>query len=269
MAGLNWAKAKLDEGEWPMKLSLAALTGLVCILACAQTKLAFEVASIRPSDPGAQGGIIRPLAGGQTYIANNVPVRLIIKLMYKVTDNQISGGPDWMNTDRYDIRARAERPCNSDELHEMFKTLLADRFGLRFHTETREMPLLALVVDKAGHKMKVSEREHAFEIPVKPAGRGRISGERVPMGYFAWFLAQQLNRPVADKTGLDGFYDFQFEWAPEPLAGIVVPPGPERALPDGPDLFTALRQQLGLRLENQRGPVPVMIIDHLEKPSSN
>jgi|SRR5579862_218478 len=251
-----------------MRMMICALAGA---LACAQTAppLAFDVASIKPSPPDARGGMIRPRPGGQSYVAANVPLWLMIKLMYKVTDSQISGGPEWMNSDRFDIEARAERPSNIDELHEMFKTLLADRFALKFHTETRELPMLALTVDKSGQKMKLSESQQPFEIPIKPAGRGKVAGERVPMSHLAWFLAQQLNRPVVDQTGLDAFYDFELEWAPEPPPGLAIPQNELRDRPEGPDLFSAVRQQLGLKLESQKGPVQVMVIDHVEKPSAN
>ena len=232
----------------------------------APSPLAFEVASIKPSEPGATGGGIRPLLGGRTYIARNVPVRLMIKLMYKITDSQISGGPDWMNAALFDIEARAPRASNIDDLHEMFKNLLAERFGLRFHNETRELPLFALTVDKSGSRMKISESNKEFEIPIQPVARGKITGERVPMPYFAWFLSQQLNQPVVDKTGLDRFYDFQLEWRPEAPVGVDAPSGDTS---DAPDFFTALRQELGLKLEKQKGPVQVMMIDHLDKPSAN
>ena len=100
--------------------------------------LAFEVASVKPSKPGERGGGIRPLPGGQTYVATNVPLRLMIKLMYKITDSQR------INTDLYDIQAKADRPSNLDDLHVMFQTRLADRFKLEFHRETRELPAFVL-----------------------------------------------------------------------------------------------------------------------------
>src|SRR5258706_14188197 len=128
--------------------------------------LAFEVGSIKPADPEARGGGIRPLPGGQTYVAQGVPLRLIVQFMYKITDSQLVGGPDWMNTERFDIRAKAERPSNLDELHEMFQTLLADRFKLRFHRETRTLPAFVLPVDKPGLKMKPHESPEPFEIPI-------------------------------------------------------------------------------------------------------
>src|SRR5258708_113831 len=111
-----------------------------------RTTLAFEVATVKPSDPNARGGGIRPMPGGQTYVATGVPLRLMIKLMYGITDVQIAGGPDWINTERFDVRAKAEKPSTIDHLHEMFQTLLGDRFQLKFHRETRTLPVYVLVV---------------------------------------------------------------------------------------------------------------------------
>jgi len=164
--------------------------------------LAFEVASIKPSKPGSAGGGVRPLPGGQTYIAGNVPLRLIIKLMYKITDSQIVGGPSWIDTELWDVEAKAARPSTLDQLHEMFQTLLAERFKLQFHRETREMRAYVLTVDKGGSKLKLSQAQEPFDIPIKPAGSGKMIGTRVPMSYLCWVLSQFLNTPVMDRTGL-------------------------------------------------------------------
>ncbi|MBB5062381.1 uncharacterized protein (TIGR03435 family) [Granulicella mallensis] len=115
----------------------AAIIGLIAMpLARGQDKtprLTFEVASIRPSQSGGQGGGIKPLPDGRGYVAQNIPIKLMISLMYKVPMRQISGGPDWLNTDRYDVEARTDRPYGIDDLHVMFQNLLADRFNLKFH----------------------------------------------------------------------------------------------------------------------------------------
>ncbi len=236
-----------------------------------ETPLTFEVASVKPSKPGATGGGIRPLPGGQTYIATNAPVKLMIKLMYHVTDRQISGGPAWINTDLYDVEAKAERPASLDQLHQMFQNLLVDRFQLKFHRETKEMPCYALVLDKSGSKLKLNESPEPFDFPIKPGGRGKIVGQRVSMSYFTWFLSglPMVDRPVVDKTGLSGNYDFTLELLSE---AAKLPGGDDRepaANPEGPSLFTALREQLGLKLEPQKGPVEIMVIDHAEKPTAN
>jgi uncharacterized protein (TIGR03435 family) len=234
--------------------------------------LEFDVASIKLSDPSARGGGgIRPLNGGQTYVATNIPVRLIFKLMYRITDSQIVGGTDWFANERYDIEGKTDmKGATIDQLHEMFQTLLADRFALKFHKESRQVAGFELTVDKSGPKMKVSELPNTFDIPLRGTGRGKVAGERVPMDYLAWFFSQQLNQPVINKTGLDKFYDFTLEFAPP---GPPPAPGADArelpAAPDGLDLFGALREQLGLKLESKKVTAEVFVIDRVERPSAN
>ncbi len=197
-----------------------------------RTPLAFEVTTVKPSDPNARGGGIRPMPGGQTYVATGVPLRLMIKLMYGITDVQIAGGPDWINTERYDVHAKAEKPSNIDQLHQMFQTLLADRFQLKFHRETRTLPVFALILDKPG-KLKLNESTPEFaDFPIKGRGPWQSRGYAPP-----------------------GFV---------PGPGEDPPPGA-----NGPTIFTALREQLGLKLESQKGPVEVFVIDSAEKPKEN
>jgi uncharacterized protein (TIGR03435 family) len=149
--------------------------------------------------------------------------------------------------------------------------MLADEFKLKFHKEIKEGPVYALTIDKAGLKMKVNESPQDFEIPVKGGGGGVTVGTRVPMEYLTWFLGQVLQReerPVINRTGLTGNYDFTLSFAPE------LPPGfPKENLPAGfldrPNIFDALRQQLGLRLDAQKGPVEYYVIDSVEKPAAN
>jgi uncharacterized protein (TIGR03435 family) len=239
-------------------------------------RLAFEVTSVKPSQPGGTSFVIRPMPGGQTYIANNVTLRQMITLMYKITDSQLVGGPAWMDTDRWDVNAKAEQPSNIDQLHEMFQSLFAERFKLRFHHETREAPAYVLSVDKSGSKLKLSDSQEPFDIPIKPGDRpGKSVGTRVPMSYLCWYLSQQLNVPVVDKTGLAGYYDFTLELAPPPpllqrQETLAPVPGPA---PDRPDLagdfIAAIREQLGLKLESRKAPVDAFVIDHVERPTEN
>jgi len=104
--------------------------------------------------------------------------------MYKITDSQIVGGPEWIGGERWDINAKAEHPSHLDQLHEMFRTLLSDRFKLRFHREIKELSGHVLTMDKSGSKLKLSEAKEPFEIPIKPAGPGKIAGAAVPMPFF-------------------------------------------------------------------------------------
>jgi uncharacterized protein (TIGR03435 family) len=191
----------------------------------------------------------------------------------------VEAGLDWMDKERYDIEAQAEHSSQLDELHEMFRTLLSDRFGLRYHTETRELPTLALVVDKPRHKLRPNDNHDPLEIPMKPLGLGKVAGTGVTMKDLAGFLADQLGEIVIDSTGLNGFYDFQLEWTPDPIGlfpaprqlppGFTTPPNLAADIPRGPDISTAVRQQLGLNLERKKASVPVMVIEHLARPSAN
>ena len=204
------------------------------------------------------------------YTAQNVPVRLMIMLMFHLTDAQVSGGPDWTRTGRWDVSAKAEHPAGIDELHIMFQNLLIDRFGLRFHHETRELPAYVLSVDKSGPKLTPNTNPEPFDVPIKGEGSpGKIAAQHCSMYYFTWFLSGLgvIGKPVVDKTGLSGFYDFQLEWMPmaDPKFTDVRDP----SLGDRPMIFTAVREQLGLRLEAQKAPVEVMVIDQISKPERN
>jgi bla regulator protein BlaR1 len=245
--------------------------------------LTFEVTSVKPRTvmpkPGEFAGI-HVLPGGQTYEARAATLKNMIRLMYKISDVQIVGAPDWINTDRFDVDAKAEKPTTLDNLHIMFQNLMADRFKLQFHRETRTMPAFVLTVDKGGSKMKVNEEPEPFQIPIQFSSGGppptppTFAGKRVDMEYLRWWLGQQLretqlmDRPVVDQTGLKGFFDFKLTYAPD-FSGRTGPNGEPPPSFDGPNLFQALKEQLGLKLESTKGPVEVFIIDHVEKPSEN
>jgi len=209
-------------------------------------RLTFEVVSIKLSQPGVKIYTIKPLPGGTGYTAQNAPVKLMISLMYKVPMRQIVGGPDWINTDPFDVEARADHSSSVDDLHAMFQNLLADRFHLKYHMETREGPVYAMTA-------------------------GTFKGTQVPMKYLTWWLGQQLQndgRPVVDETGLSESYDFTLSFAPE------LPPNVSRdnlppEMQELPSIFEGVKQQLGLKLEPTRGPVDYFVIDHIEKPSAN
>jgi uncharacterized protein (TIGR03435 family) len=260
----------------PSVVAIALLLG-VSIPAAAQQqadapKLEFEVATVKPSAPGGRGGGIKPMPGGQTYEASGVPVKLMIRLMFHLNDSQISGGPDWLNSDPYDVQAKADAPHSLEELHVMFQNLLIDRFKLQFHWDTRTLPMYALVVDKSGSKMKADPNPQTYDhFSIEPGGLFTFRGNQCSMSYLAWFISQrpQIGRPVVDESGLPGLYDFDLAFLPE------LPPGVGtdgmingQPIPALPDLTTALREQLGLRLESRKGPVQVMVIDHVEKPTA-
>jgi len=248
---------------------------IACLLCSAQEKrLTFEVASIKPAKPGERGALggIKPKSAGQGYGAVGATVRLMISLMYRMPMQHVTGGPGWLDSDLWDVEAKADKSYSLDDLHTMFQNLLADEFKLKFHKETREGPVYALMVDKSGPKMKLNDSPQDYEIPISGGTGGIINGKRVPMEYLCYWLGQVLryeDRQVIDKTGLKGNYDFTLSFIMADL-----PPGFDKAnLPpeflDRPTIFDSLRAQLGLKLEAQKGPVEYYVIDHVEKPAAN
>ena len=238
------------------------------------TRLTFEVMSIKPWKSGQPGGGITTLPGGQEYRTVGAPVMLMISVVYRILIPQITGGPDWINDARWNIDAKADHGGYTlDELHEMYQNMLADQFKLKFHRETKEGPVYALTIDKPGLKMKLNSSPEPLKVPItgdalSPDG---IIGHSVAMEYLTWWLGQRLQqdgRPVINTTGLDGYYDFKLSYMPE-----LPPDFPRDRLPpdaaDHPNVFQALREQLGLRLEPQKGPVAYFVIDSIEKPAAN
>jgi uncharacterized protein (TIGR03435 family) len=234
-------------------------------------RLTFDVASIHPAQPGQRGGMIKPLPGGTGYTVQNMPVKVMISTAYRIPARQITSGPDWLSSDNYDIEARADRSYSLDDLHIMLRNLLADRFNLKFHKEIKQGPVYALSVDKSGLKIKVDPAGPGLDIPITFGKNNDFIGTRVPLEYLCWWLGGQLQsdqRPVVDETGLQNTYDFTLSFAPQ------LPPGAGREnlppeLQDRPSIFDALKQQLGLKLEPQTGPVEYYVIDHIDKPSAN
>jgi len=224
----------------------------------------FEVASVKASAPGGRGGIVRMLPGNQTYIAQNMPLRVIMTVAYSVTDRQIAGGPDWINTEAYDITAKADRRCTVQELHDMLARLLEERFQLKIRREKREMPIWALTVDKGGPKLTehdAADLDHPpFGAGPGPNGRG-TTGKNVSMDYFAFMLSRMLDRNVADRTGLTKNYDLSIDFVRD-IPGRETPQ-------DGPTIFTALKEQLGMKLESAKGPVEFLVIEKAERPTAN
>jgi uncharacterized protein (TIGR03435 family) len=234
----------------------------------------FEAASIKPSDPNYRGfRVIRPMPGNQSYMAQSIPLRTMMTVAYTVTDRQIAGGPEWVGTEwvgteLWDLNAKANRACTTEELHTLLQRLLEERFQLKVRREKRELPIWELLVEKGGHKMPVHDANDIDQGPIGPGPGGRgIAGKNVTMEYFAFVLSRLLERNVVDKTGLKGYFDVTLDFVRE--APVVRPDGSEGPAPDGPTIFTALREQLGLRLAQGRGPVEFLVIEHVERPSAN
>ena len=235
-------------------------------------RLEFEVTSIHPSDttqPGYQD--LKLHADGAGYTATYVPVKMMIAYMYRIPARQIIGGPGWLKDDRYDVEAKADKRHTVDDLNIMYQNMLADRFHLKFHIETREANAYVLTIDKSSSKMKVNDQPQSYDMPMTFSGLGVWNGNRVPMPYFCWLLSQNLQddeRPVVDLTGLTGFYDITLSFLPQNLPQQVHDNLPQETL-DRPTLFDALREQLGFKLTAQKGPVQYFVIDHIDRPTQN
>jgi uncharacterized protein (TIGR03435 family) len=246
-----------------LKSILAGIVAFVLTadISGAAPQLSFEVASIRPNDSGSRSSNTSINSSGR-FSATNVTVKTLMIVAYKLQDYQIIGGPAWMDSDRFDIAAKAEDKANAEQVAEMIKSLLADRFKLKFHRETRELPVYALLVGKNGSKLTPSIGGDNHDSNTL---RGKITGQNIPMETFIKLLSNQLDRLVVDRTGLAGNYDLQLEWSPE-ASRTSADAGTE---PAGPSIFTAVQEQLGLRLDATRASVDAIVIDALERPSEN
>jgi len=245
----------------------------------------FEAASIKPSAPIAMGRVmvgVEMMPGGRISMGG-VTVSLLIQQAFQVREFQVVGGPDWVRSEGYDIVAKPEGAATPEQVRIMLQTLLKDRFKLQFHKETKELPTYALVVAKGGPKLKVSEEigDGEGRGSGRGGGRGRFMVERghfeangLPVSALANQLAQSLGRSVIDKTELHGEYDFELDWTPDQnQQGVMRVPGGD-APPPAPDsqgvsIFTAVQEQLGLKLEASKGPVEIIVVDGAEKASNN
>jgi uncharacterized protein (TIGR03435 family) len=237
----------------------------------------FEVASIKKADLDARGRYIRMQTAHQ-FLAYNHALKTLIAAAYDVSQQAISGGPAWVESERYEILAKAPndiRP-NLNEQMAMLRALLADRFKLTFHREPKEMPVYALTVAKGGPKFKESKLlpDASPEGPPAPGFVVALPLLRLPARYVSMnelaslFQRSALERPVVDRTGLTGRYDFDLVFAiDETLFGGALGKGSEDATMPG--FFAAVQEQLGLKLEATRGPVSMLVIDHAERPSDN
>jgi len=240
-------------------------------LAYAQTRPSFEVASVKPVNPEDRRLSFNLQPGGRVNLKGTL--NKLVGWAYNIKPFQISGGPSWMGSDLFEITAKAEGTADHDRVLLMLQSLLAERFQLVIRHETREMPVYALLVAKGGPKFKEAKEPSPGRTIVR---RGLLSGERIGMTAFIGPLSSFLGRTVVDKTGLTGSYDLKMQWQPDEnqvamFQAMGVPEGFGAPPPDplGPTLFTALQEQLGLRLESQKGPVEVLVIERVQRPTEN
>ena len=272
------------------KLALAAAgvaaisTPLVIGILRAQTippppAFGYEVVSIKPSAPGEVSSRFGP--GPQGGIrSQNTPVMMLLTFAYDVRDYQFIGVPGWVRAERYDISFTPDKPegapgpgMSRQQLEGMFnrnrqrmQAVLRDRFNLVLRAETHELPIYALSIARNGMKLNPAADPKAMHLSMS---RGKITATAVDLKMLADSLSGLVGRFVANQTGLDASYDFTLEWTPDSPGPPKQPGEPMEANESGPSLFTALTEQLGLRLESKKGPVPVYVIERIEKPSAN
>jgi uncharacterized protein (TIGR03435 family) len=222
----------------------------------------FEVATIKLTSPEQFNGPSGGKTGKGRIDFNNVTLKRCIMGAYKIGQAQIVGGPDWLDSIRFEIVAKADQPIDDDgQLMVMMQSLLADRFKLAVHQETRTLPAYVLEVGKNGAKLKKSEGGEAKTNSGHDSnGVATMDAMAITMDRFAEVLSRQMDLPVVNRTGLEGIFDLKLRWSP-----INSRP---TAADSGPTIFTAI-QELGLRLQSQKTPLAVLVIDRAEKPTEN
>jgi uncharacterized protein (TIGR03435 family) len=294
-------------------IGITAMASRAPVLGQNATGLTFEVVSVKPSNSNPSGplaGAPKILPAGGRFVATNVPLRLLVRAAYSLQDFQIVGGPSWQLSRKFDINAKAEdTSIPMDAMRPMLRALLADRFKLKVHTETKEMPVFALVIARRdgqlGPKLKASTDEcpdrkvqqqqmvdaiargglgalatlmprpgetRSCSIAFAPAGPGMMSIRATgqPIAVMVPLLTQLMQRSVRDSTGLVGLYDWELTFSLQMLAELATQVGvaaaPVAADSDALPLPTTLREDLGLRLDSQTGPLEVLVIDSAEMP---
>lgn len=236
----------------------------------------FDVAVVKPNSDGDYRVYVGDNVGGR-FSATGITLRLLMRYAYDVQDVQIVGGPKWLASDRWNVEAKAEGVSGrlpSEQQMRMMRSLLAERFQLKVHSEQKKLvPAYALVVVKTGPKLRANTSEPGPDVRL---GRGHMSFKKVRLSVLASQLTRQLGRQVLDQTNLNGEFDFVLDWMPDPSENGAIPgqPGPPPdSIPggeeNGPSIFTALQEQLGLRLAPIKAPLDVLVIDRAEKPSAN
>jgi uncharacterized protein (TIGR03435 family) len=246
-----------ESSQFPRSAMLPPLLVFVCVspalLQSATARGEFDVASIRKPNPSGDRGTNMSTNGG-TLIMHNATLQFCIIAAYGVQESLIEGGPAWINSERYEILAKAADSAQNGQLLPMLQSLREDRFKLKVHREARQRPIYTLTVAKNGPKLHPSESGEPF-LGRRGLAGGPITGRKASMAGFAATLSGLVGRKVIDQTGLSGVYDFTLEFAPPDVVDSPLPA-----------LVTALQEQLGLRLKATSGTVEVLVVDHAEKP---
>jgi len=249
-------------------IPLIAIMGLVASAALTQSAsapLSFEVASVKRAEGGGSpGDIPRNMDSSPGHFAmRNVPLRFALEWAYDLKDYEISG-PDWIKADeRYDIIATAPRqaegsgPASDAQMRQMLQTLLTQRFRIKLHRETKELPVYVLTRGKGEPKVKEAAADEQTGLSGGPGGASFL---HQPISRFTFLLTRRMDRPVLDMTGLKGFYDFTVD-----LSGLGFNGAPPAVDTDGPSIFTAVQNDLGLKLEPRKEPIEILVVDSVSK----
>lgn len=234
----------------------------------ADAQLTFEVASVRAADPNARlapGAPVQMLPG--RFVARRVTVFQLLQSVYDVKSFQISGGPSWIKSEQFDIQATAGAAASEDQMKLMAQALLAHRFQLKLHRETKEIPVYVLAIAKNGPKLQAAKDDTqcggngCFGV-----GNGYFTASGGTMAFTADVLTRLLDRPALDKTGLPGHYDFKLTYDQSSVKAPMI--GMQNAPTGGPSIFAAV-EDLGLKLNPQKDPVEILVIDSVERPPAN
>jgi uncharacterized protein (TIGR03435 family) len=258
----------------------------------------FDVVSMHQDRPSPDGRVSMQVGftPNGTFTGRGLDLKRLICMAYGVSDLEVAGGPDWLTSDRYTIEAKADS-TTQEQLpklagpqerlvgQHMVQTLLADRFGLKMHQETKEIPILALIPAKSGPKLHeavagdtypngLHDRDGHGHAGMMRFTDGKLTAQGVPLDNLASQLTEQLHQIVQNKTGLKGNYDFALEWTPDhdhdkPPMGAGEQGATASSDSTGPSIYTAIQEQLGLKLEAQKSAIPVYVIDRVERPSEN
>ncbi|HEY1983966.1 MAG TPA: TIGR03435 family protein [Terracidiphilus sp.] len=248
----------------------------------------YEVATIKPST--GNEGVVRMMFTADGVSVSGAPLQMLLRDAFRTEDDRIVGAPGWVKSTRYDVQAKVSvedapklKDLKIDQRRSMLVPLLVDRFNLKYHHETRELPSYSLVIAKGGLKMKESAPPSAASKDGDRSprslmfnGPGNLESTGTGTQFLAHALSREVGRSIVDKTGLTGSYDYTLHWrpdnAPPPMAGGPAggpPHGDAGEDAGGPSLFTALQEQLGLKLEASKGMEDVIVIDHIDQPSAN
>jgi uncharacterized protein (TIGR03435 family) len=237
-----------------MTLWIAGLAVAAQISSFSAQVSSFEVASVKPVDPPAGPHVVSLIVNHGKLTIEAAELRQIVGLAYAIQRVRVQGGPGWADSDQFDIVAKAENPdATRDEIRSMLQTLLADRFKLMVHRETKQVPAYSLVLGRSGSKLKEAapDKKSGLANTVSPTGEQLTVFEASPLRILVNMLANTLGGPVVDKTGLDKLYDYTFQW------------------PNADSSLFASVDQLGLKLEAKKEPVEILVMDRAEHPSAN